>query len=202
MVSEPHKGEGMELTHLKVAALGLVVTVAVAIAVALMGSQRTPDLVLKIEPSEDQPGVAVYVGGAVRSPGLYTLDFGSHVADALDAAGGPVDAEISAVPMADRLKEGQEIFVPSATANNSVPEGSETAAGATPGSTGRINVNTAGASELQSLPGIGPALSQRIIDYRTRNGPYSTLDDLAGVRGISSRMVEELRDLATTGTSA
>ncbi|CCF86097.1 ComEA family DNA-binding protein [Nitrolancea hollandica] len=193
----------MELTRLKVAALGLVVTVAVAIAVALMGAQRSPDLVLKIEPSEDQPGVTVYVGGAVRSPGLYTLDYGAHVADALDAAGGPVDAEISAVPMADKLKDGQEIFVPASSSASSAPEGSPSAAsGSAPGSTGRVNVNTAGASELQSLPGIGPALSQRIIDYRTRNGPFSTLDDLAGVRGISSRMVEELRELATTGTSS
>ncbi|HEU4793123.1 MAG TPA: ComEA family DNA-binding protein [Nitrolancea sp.] len=193
----------MELTRLRVAALGLVVTVAVAIAVVLMGSQRSPDLVLKIEPSEDQPGVTVYVGGAVRSPGLYTLDFGAHVADVLDAAGGPVAAEISAVPMADRLKDGQEIFVPAATAMSSAPEGAQTvAAGTAPGSNSRVNVNTASAAELQSLPGIGPALSQRIIDYRTRNGPYSTLDDLAGVRGISSRMVEELRDLATTGTSS
>ncbi len=193
----------MELTRLRVAALSLVVTVAVAIAVVLMGSQRSPDLVLKIEPSEDQPGVTVYVGGAVRSPGLYTLDFGAHVADALDAAGGPVAAEISAVPMADRLKDGQKIFVPAATAVSSSPEGVQTvAAGTAPGSTGRVNVNTASAAELESLPGIGPTLSQQIIDYRTRNGPYSTLDDLAGVRGISSRMVEELRDLATTGTSS
>ncbi len=193
----------MELTRLKVAALGLVVMVAVAIAVALMGSQQSPDLVLKIEPSEDQPGVTVYVGGAVRSPGLYTLGYGAHVADALNAAGGPVDAEISAVPMADKLKDGQEIFVPAASSESSGPEGSPSVAGGTAvESTGRVNVNTAGASELQSLPGIGPALSQRIIDYRTRNGPFSTLDDLAGVRGISSRMVEELRDLATTGTSA
>lgn len=193
----------MELSRLKVAALGLVVTVAVAIAVVLMGAQQSPDLVLKIEPSEDQPGVTVYVGGAVRSPGLYTLDYGAHVADALDAAGGPVDAEISAVPMADELKDGQEIFVPATSAASSAPEGTQTVAdGTTPGSTGRVNVNTASVSELQSLPGIGPALSQRIIDYRTRNGPYSTLDDLAGVRGISSRMVEELRDLATTGTAS
>lgn len=193
----------MELTRLRVAALGLVVTVAVAIAVLLMGSQRSPDLVLKIEPSEDQPGVTVYVGGAVRSPGLYTLDYGAHVADALDAAGGPVDAEISAVPMADKLKDGLEIFVPAAEAASSVPQEALALAGeAAPGSTGRINVNTAGAAELETLPGVGPALSQRIIDYRTRNGPYSSLDDLAGVRGISSRMVEELRDLATTGTSS
>ncbi len=193
----------MELTRLKVAALGLVVTVAVAIAVALTSSQRSPDLVLKIEPSEDQPGVTVYVGGAVRSPGLYSLDYGAHVSDALDAAGGPVDAEISAVPMADKLKDGQEIFVPATAAVSPAPEGSPSvASGAAPQSTGRVNVNTAGAPELQSLPGIGPALSQRIIDYRTRNGPFSTLDDLAGVRGISSRMVEELRDLATTGTSS
>ncbi len=193
----------MELTRLKVAALGLVVTVAVAIAVALTSSQRSPDLVLKIEPSEDQPGVTVYVGGAVRSPGLYSLDYGAHVSDALDAAGGPVDAEISAVPMADKLKDGQEIFVPATAAVSPAPEGSPSvASGAAPQSTGRVNVNTAGAPELQSLPGIGSALSQRIIDYRMRNGPFSTLDDLAGVRGISSRMVEELRDLATTGTSS
>lgn len=192
----------MNFTRLKVAALGLVVVVAVAIAFVLLRSQRSPDLVLKIEPAEDQPGVTVYVGGAVRSPGLYTLDYGTHVADALDAAGGPVDAEISAVPMADKLKDGQEIIVPSTTGASAAPEGGPSvAAGSVPTSTGRVNVNTASAAELQTLPGIGPALSQRIIDYRTQNGPYSSLDDLASVRGISSRMVEELRDLATTGSS-
>ena len=105
--------------------------------------------------------------------------------------------------MADRLKDGQEIFVPAATVMSSASEGVQTvAAGTAPESTGRVNLNTASAAELESLPGIGPTLSQRIIDYRTRNGLYSTLDDLAGVRGISSRMVEELRDLATTGTSS
>jgi competence protein ComEA len=176
---------------------------AVAIAVLLLGAQQSPDLVLKMEPAEDQPGVTVYVGGAVRSSGLYTLDYGKHVADALDAAGGPVNAEISAVPMADTLKDGQEIFVPAATAASAAPEGGQNVAtGATAESAGLVNVNTANAAEVQSLPGIGPALSQRIIDYRMRNGPFSSLDDLAGVRGISSRMVEELRDLAKTGTAS
>jgi competence protein ComEA len=191
----------MELSRLKVVVLGLIVAVAVAISVVVLRSERSQDLVLKVEPAEDKVDVTVYVGGAVKAAGLYSLPAGSPVADALAAAGGPVDAEISAVPMADELQDGQEIFMPEA--GPGPPQGADqvAAVGGAPGAPATLNVNTASAAELERLPGVGPVLVQRIVTYRTEHGPFATLDDLADVRGISSRMIEDFEGLATTGSS-
>ena len=64
---------------------------------------------------------------------------------------------------------------------------------------GPININTASAAELEALPGIGPALAERIIEYRNEHGPFSTIDALVDVQGVSERMVEDFRDQVTVG---
>ncbi len=137
--------------------------------------------------------IFVHVSGAVRRPGLYRLADGARVDDAIRAAGGVLeDADLDALNLAARVKDGDKVLVPA-------QGGGETGgAAASPGQQGGlINLNTATASDLDSLPGIGPALAQRILDFRERNGGFRTVEDLLEVPGIGTKKFEELRDLVT-----
>lgn len=192
----------MELTRARVFALGAILALLVATVTVVTRSQRSADLVLKIEPLGDNATLTVYVDGEVQKPALYTLASGARVADAVTLAGPLADADLTSLPMADRLKDGQELYVPARRATPAVPPLAATTAAGTPAATpatmtGPINLNTATEAELEALPGIGPALAQRIIDYRNANGPFQSVDALEGVRGISARMVADLHDLIT-----
>jgi competence protein ComEA len=193
---------------------------AVALAVVLLLRGREHDtLVLEVQPIGDPNAIRVYVGGAVATPGLYTLSRGSRVAEALDAAGGATaNADTSKLGLAARLNDADQVIVPErrvaqATAattprtlaqpppqgGGGTPTPSTTPSDATSEPAGPLNINSASAAELEELPGIGPAIAQRIIDYREANGPFQSLDELAQVRGISDAMVEDLQPLITLG---
>ncbi|HET9014229.1 MAG TPA: ComEA family DNA-binding protein [Thermomicrobiaceae bacterium] len=183
------------MTRARLLVIGAVVALVAAVLTVIVRASDAPDLVLKIQPIADDSTVTVYVGGAVRSAGLYTLPRGARVADALATAVVLPDADVTGIPMAGRLADGQQVLVP-----RRAPAASPVSAvSASPPPTGPVNVNTASAAELESLPGIGPTLSQRIVEYRTQHGPFANLDALDQVRGISARMVDEWRGLATTG---
>jgi competence protein ComEA len=127
--------------------------------------------------------VVVHVAGAVEKPGLIRLPSGSRVADAVDAAGGAVRArDLDSVNLARILVDGEQIYVGKAKDEN--------------GSMG-INVNSASAKELEELPGVGPVLAQRIIDWRTANGPFMSVDDLNSVPGIGDSVFAQIKPLAT-----
>ncbi|MCM8748324.1 ComEA family DNA-binding protein [Thermomicrobiaceae bacterium CFH 74404] len=190
-------GRLQRFTPIQTLILGFVVGLLVALALALLRQERGQgDLVLRVEPLETPADITVYVDGAVAKPGLYTLPTGSRLADALDRAGLLPSADTSRLPLAERLRDGQSIVVPERQAQ--VAEGTTATAPAQPGST-LIDINAASADELETLPGIGPALAERIVAYRTEHGPFQSVDELARVRGISPRMVDELRDLVTVG---
>jgi competence protein ComEA len=138
------------------------------------------------------PSLYVHVFGAVARPGLYRLDDGARVVDVIAAAGGMTqDAEATAVNLARRLADGEQLQVPIIGA---VP-----VAGAAPGaaSDGRVNLNTADVAALDTLPRVGPAIAQRIIDWREANGLFTSVDDLLSVPGIGDKMLASLRDLVT-----
>ncbi|HEX2029893.1 MAG TPA: ComEA family DNA-binding protein [Actinomycetota bacterium] len=149
-------------------------------------------------PTASATSVFVHVAGWVRQPGVYELPEGSRVIDALELAGGPKrGAELSALNLAAVLTDGQQVIVPRrAEAGTSGAAGAvPTAPGAAAG--GLVNVNTATATELEELPGIGPVLAEAIVAYREEHGPFTSVDQLEDVSGIGPVTLEEIRDLVT-----
>ena len=147
----------------------------------------------------------VHVAGAVASPGVRRLPPGSRVVDALDAAGGALpDAELARVNLAAPLVDGQQVYVPKpgeqppVAAGAGVPGGAgaggaAASGGAIPGAL--VNLNTATAEQLDTLPGVGPTTAAAIIAHRDQHGPFTSVDQLVDVRGIGEAKLAQLRDL-------
>lgn len=139
--------------------------------------------------------IVVDVEGKVRHPGLRTLPNGSRVADALAAAGGLLPGVPSgALNLAARLSDGQLLFV--GTPPNSSFAGSTDSAGAS-AATNQISLNSAGQSDLESLPGVGPVLAKRILDWRTSHGAFGSLEELQNVPGIGPKVFANLATYLT-----
>lgn len=148
-------------------------------------------------PSVEPPVLFVDVAGWVRHPGVYEFVTGARVIDAVEAAGGPrPGAELQVLNLAAPLVDGTQVFVPK---KGQAPPGAPPPVATAPGgsSGGLVNVNTASAAELETLPGIGEVLAQSIIDYRTQNGPFTSVDQLVDVSGIGDVTLEKLRPLVT-----
>ena len=155
--------------------------------------------------------LAVYVSGAVINPGVYRLPEGSRVADAIEAAGGAQpEANMELINLAARVRDEQHISVlrigetPVAQAPPPQPSITSIAqanrqATPQPKPKGKLNLNTATAPQLEELPGIGEVLAARIVDYRSANGPFQTVEDIMGVPGIKDAVYEQIRDLVTVG---
>jgi competence protein ComEA len=147
------------------------------------------------EVAETSATVVVSVVGQVATPGLVTLPSGSRVADALAAAGGLLPgADPASVNLAAVVADGEQIAV---RLPGTVPAGGAAAAGAPSGAGGPVDLNTAGVAELDSLPGIGPVLAQRIVDHRSRQGPFRSVEELDDVPGIGPSTAAELAGLVT-----
>jgi competence protein ComEA len=147
-------------------------------------------------PSPEAPPLIVDVAGAVRRPGVYEFGEGDRVIDAIRAAGGATPkASLDALNLAAPLADGVQILVPVVAPAAAPPPGSGAVAGATPAAL--VNVNTASATDLETLPGIGEVIAQRIVDYRTQNGPFAAVDDLLAVSGIGDAILGDIRDLVT-----
>ncbi len=137
--------------------------------------------------------VVVDVVGAVRRPGLYRLEQGSRIADAVSRAGGATPkAELAQVNLAAPLADGEQVIVPKRGAAVAGTAGSPSSAG-TP--TAPVQLSTATLEQLDSLPGVGPATAQKILDYRTKHGAFSSVDELDAVPGIGPKRLDQLRDL-------
>ena len=138
--------------------------------------------------------VLVDVAGWVRRPGVYEFTEGARVIDAIDAAGGARSgAVLEALNLAAPLTDGTQILVPREGQEGVAP--APVTGDAVAG--GLVNVNSALATELEELPGIGEVIAQRIIDYRTENGPFATVDELLDVSGIGDAILESIRELVT-----
>jgi competence protein ComEA len=160
-----------------------------------------------------EPGVPVVVSvvGLVHKPGLVTLDPGARVADALTAAGGPLDgADLLGLNMARRVADGEQIVVgiapppgePAAMGSSISPDASTTTSTDAPPAPGNptapgglVDLNTATVEQLEALPGIGPVTAAAIVAWRDANGRFNSVDQLGEVDGIGPARLEKLRDL-------
>ncbi|MCR2052738.1 helix-hairpin-helix domain-containing protein [Actinomyces bowdenii] len=182
------------------------------------GGTAPADPLSTAAPGQDR--VVVHVAGAVQSPGVVLLRHGARVVDAIEAAGGATaEADTDQLNLARVLADGEQVRVPRlgetlppqdpgqdpahaggpAAPGAPGPQTPGDAAGtdpqAAPGS--RININTATASQLEGLPGIGPALAQRIVEHRQTHGPFASVEDLTDVPGIGQAKLEALKEAAT-----
>lgn len=140
--------------------------------------------------------ILVHVAGEVLNSGVYELESGARVIDALMAAGGATSlANLDIINLAAPISDGEKIYIPSVIEKiNQFNQNSSFTSYSSGGSSGKININTADASELQKLTGIGPGKAKSIIDYRNKNGPFKSVDDLLNVSGIGEKTLEKIRD--------
>jgi competence protein ComEA len=161
-------------------------------------------------PAGDGEAMVVHVAGAVHEPGVQQMSASARIVDAVEASGGATpDADLARINLAAELQDGQQIYVPAVGEDPPQPVGGAESSGGTAGTSspgasagvdsgsGLVNVNTAGLEELETLPGIGPAIGQAVLDHRELQGPFSSIDQLTDVRGIGEAKLEGLRDLAT-----
>lgn len=187
------------------------ITVALICAIAfgsylLYERRPRPEAMEIIEPTAGPTAtealIQVHVAGAVRDPGVHALPPNCRLTDALDAAGGLTDeADQEQLNLADFVWDGQRVFVsrigapppPSPTPGRAQSNEAEPS----DRSGGPININTASAADLETLPGIGPVYAQRIIAYREASGPFSDPAQIMQVEGIGRARYERIEDKIT-----
>lgn len=150
-----------------------------------------------LDPATPTPAlINVYVSGAVNNPDVYALPLGSLVKDAVAMAGGATaEADLDHINLALKLSDQMQVYVPrqgEAAATPKAPSGAATLSAP-------ININTANVEELDLLPGIGPSIAQAIIDYRTANGPFKTIEDIDNVKGIGEALFAKIKGSITVG---
>jgi competence protein ComEA len=156
------------------------------------GTPRTapPPVVLPTAAPAAPELLVIDVVGAVRRPGLLRLAKGSRIADAVARAGGATRrADLAQVNLAAPIADGEQVVVPARGGGGSAGPGPSAA------STGPVHLSTATADQLDALPGIGPVTAQKILDYRTQHGAFSSVEELDAIPGIGPARIDELRGL-------
>lgn len=147
--------------------------------------------------------LVVHVAGAVKNPGVYRLDKGARVIEAVEAAGGSLpDGQVHTLNLAAVLSDGEKVYVPTRKEVQAAQGGNGGLTGTRwPGGEGgyrsKVNINLAGPGALEALPGVGPSLAQRIIEFRTRNGPFKKIEGLMEVPGIGEKKFDQIKDSVT-----
>jgi competence protein ComEA len=187
----PQISRARALAYVAVLLVALLLAGRLAFRKEQPASARVAPAAMRAEPAPVRK-LLVHVVGAVRTPGLYRLDDGSRVDDAIRAAGGAKPkAALDTINLAAPVADGQQVIVPvrgRGTASPGVASPGTTAAGP-------VHLNTATLEELDTLPGVGPVTAQKILDYRNEHGAFSSVDELDAVPGIGPARLAELRKL-------
>jgi competence protein ComEA len=167
-------------------------------AVPIIISTPVPTATATITPIPTPAPVRVYVTGAVVRPDVYVLPAGSIIKDAVLAAGGATsEADLDRVNLAVQVQDQQQVYVPRVGEAGSPAVRSATPVPIASPVGGKVNINTASVEELDALPGVGPTIAQRIVDYRSENGPFRSIEDLMQVKGIGAATFADLKDRVT-----
>ena len=156
---------------------------------------------VQAQESEDSASIFVHVAGEVKNPGMVELDSNERVAKAIELAGGATEnAQLDSINLAKKCGDGEQITVPSKVASESATvassDSSSSSASGTSSSSnnGKVNINTADATGLQQISGIGPSKAQKIIAYREQNGKFKSVEDLTNVSGIGEKTLASIKD--------
>lgn len=175
-------------------ALVSISVIAIGVALYFTLSSRSevlaspdPVQVKKLNSSETTTALLfIHVAGKVAKPGVYPVLKGSRVVDAIAAAGGALKGtDLSDINLARQVVDGEQIYLSNATASSRAGNGAIY--------NGKININRAGVSGFDSLPGIGPVIAGRIVAYRKANGPFQSVDDLQKVNGVGAKTFERIK---------
>lgn len=202
----PEIGAPPRRVRLGLGAVVVLVLAALAVTIGIgvwRGATAPAQIVAEPTPTAgatiDSGRVYVHVDGQVRAPGLYVLAAGARVVDAIASAGGFADeADRAAVNLARVVSDGEQLVVPAKGEAPAAPSGGGPAAGGAPGRA-LLDLNTADAAALEQLPRIGPAMAQRILEWRDANGRFAAVEDLLAVPGIGEKMLESLRPHVRVG---
>jgi len=158
-------------------------------------------------PTETPGPMQVFVNGAVVQEAIYTLPAGSLAQDAIEAAGGFADdANVTVVNLAQPMFNGAQVYVPFNVENNATPTAVILTESEAVNSTGKqtslsaegmVNINSADATQLETLPGIGASTAEKIIAFRDENGRFATIEDIMNVPGIGEGKFDQLQELIT-----
>lgn len=171
-------------------AIGIAVAAALVVLAVVIWVDRMQPVTISITSPPDAP-ISVSVTGAVSSPGVVEVPAGARLQEVIEAAGGLTgDADTDRLNLAGRVGDGEQVDIPFIGAAEAEQADREA-------SGNLINLNTATVSELDELPGIGEVLAGRIVDYRESNGPFTSVDQLSSIEGISPRLVDEIRPHVT-----
>ncbi|MCJ7789216.1 MAG: ComEA family DNA-binding protein [Candidatus Atribacteria bacterium] len=197
----------------KITIIFLLIVIIIGIGIILYKNFNNEDNLALNSPSNfsenniaekiEVPSVIIHISGAVKNPGVYQLKSTDRVVDAVEIAGGITErANPDAINLAALLKDGQKIIIPYKISNQvtvesdkNISKNIEEVYSSSSSPSDQININTADDHTLQSLPGIGPVLSQKIIDYRNQNGLFEVIDDIKDVSGIGEKKFEGIKDL-------
>lgn len=160
--------------------------------------QASAEMQADIEPAE----ISVYICGNVKSPGVVKVKEGTRLAEAIAMVGGASEeADLNSVNLAYRLADEDMVYIPKKgeelkSTGKNIP-GVNTVKSVTVNGSGKININTAGESELDTLEGVGPATAKAIIQYRNQNGPFKSIEEIKNVKGIGDSKFNSMKDSIT-----
>lgn len=173
-----------------IAFLGGLFLLAFGAGLWFFKGQQQPEVEVLSATDSNSAKIVIQIDGAVNKPGVYELAFGARVNDAISAAGGlNAEADQTRINLAAKVADGQKVMI--AKIGEPTSTTSSTSSKSTTSSTSLININTGSASDLDKLPGVGPATAEKIIAGR----PYSSLDEILTKKAVSSSVWQKIKDL-------